>query len=727
MLILLLSLLLLAHAAAADQDLEARTRAARLRAQVYLATGEWAKATGELERLADRFPRDRYILGDLAGAYQQQGEIDRAVEIFRRLLDLDPEAAVYRRDLAYLLSEAGRYGEVLDLLADVLRSPQEAGPELIQLLVQACDRSGRGAEADRLYETLLQRRPSDPPLLLAMGERYLSQQRPEEAVVFFRQAHAVEPRNPRALKGMALAMGPEWRTQYREYLLPVLVLDRQDAEVPYLLGEFYLADDPEKAGRYFHEALKRLRKKDATSPYEQDMEARLYYRLGWRMRAESLFRKLLEQRPGDIDLKNDLAEMLIADGRDEEVLELLPPGAGDGRSARLRTTVYLQRRRWSAAAGELSLLVAQSPTDESLKLDLAEALESSGDWPAALDLHDEVLRRKRGRTTAERAYEMRHQLRTRRGSHLGLHLDHTGLTGEDSFGFRPLLRWQVGSRLHGALHGSVHRRADRTIADHPDFSKRMGDYGLALGYALRPDWEVEVYARGHLWHLEGRPNFGVATRYYLERGGAVEASGSVNDVWSEPVDAILYKGLFNQARLSFYLPLAGRWAVQGQAYWRGLRLHRTQYFGSERRGSIGLSREILRRPYGASFPLRSLNLSVAHERTWSSQEAAFLELIRLLDRTSATSVELLAHFLLCQRSSLDLAVFAGRDPERDLAPGELLGLSFRFQADLSSNLAFYASGFFSSESSVEATGGSYRQARAGLIHYFKKNIHHLQK
>lgn len=726
MLILLFSLLLLARAAAADQDLEARTRAARLRVQAYLATGEWAKAADELGRLADRFPQNRYILGDLAGAYQRQGETGRAVEIYRRLLDIHPEAAVYRRDLAYLLSEAGRYGEVLDLFAEIRRSPQDADSDLIELLAQTCDRAGRRAEADSLYETLRQRHPDDPTLLLAMGERYLGQQRPEEALVFFRQVHAIEPRNPRILKGMALALGPERRAQYREYLLPVLVLDKQDAEVPYLLGEFYFADDPEKAGRYFQEALKRLQKKDATSPYEQSMEARLHYRLGRRIRAESLFRKLLEQRPGDIDLKNDLAEMLITDGRDNAALELLPPGAGDSRSAQLRVTVYLQRRWWSEAAGELSLLVAQSPSDENLKLDLAETLERSGDWPAALDLHDEILRRKRSRTTTERAYEMRRQLRTRRGLHLGLQLDHTSLTGEDSFGLRPSLRWQVSPRLHGVFHGSVHRRADRTIADHPDFSKRVGDYGLVLGYALRPGWEVEAHARGHLWHLEGRPNFGAATRYYPGRGGVVEASGSANDVWSEPVNAILYKGLFNQARLSFYLPFAGRWAVQGQARWRSLRLHRTQYFGSERRGGIVLSREILRRPYGASFPLRSLNLSVAHERTWSSQEEAFLELIRLLDKTSATSVELLVHFLFRQRSSLDLAVFAGRDPERDLAPGELLGLSFRFHADLSSDFALYASSFFSSESSVEATGGSYRQARVGLIYYFKKNIRHLQ-
>ena len=718
MIYLILLMLLPGIAAAQEEDLEARTRAARLRVQAYIAREEWVAAAEALARLTENYPDDRYILADLAMVHQQRGHTDQAVEIYRRLLELYPENQRYRQDLAYLLYETGRYTETVEVLAFLERDLDAADAGLLQVLAESCDRIGRAEKANHLYETLLARDPQDLSNLLLMGERHLAHQQPARARSYFQQARDLQPRNPRALKGLALALGAADQEPYQDYLLQVLVLDKQDPEVPYLLGESHLASDPHRAAKFFQESLRRLEKVDQPNPYQQGLRARLLYRLGQRQQAEEIFRLLLDQNPDDQSRRNDLAEILVDDGRHADALELIPPGIGDTRAAQLRARVYLERREWSRAVGELVFLVEQFPADEYLKLDLAEALERSGDWPGALRIHDEVLRSGRGRPTVERAYEMRRELRAARGGALGLAFNHVGLTDEASFDLGSFLRWPLNSRLQGTVRGTAGLHEDNAILARPDFSKKVGAYGLELGCALLPAWDLSVYGGGYLRHADDRLHLGLKTRYRPNRGGSVEIDGSVNNLWTGPVDAVMYEGLFHQARLSLYLPLAARFALQGQATWRGFRIHRRQDFGDELKGTLVLGREMVRLPYGASIPLRALNLSVAHERSRADQKKAFANLIRLPEETRVTTLNLLAHFLFARRSILNLSPFVGWDPERDLSFGELYGFTGQFHADIRSNVSLDASGFYAAETSVQAQGGSYREARLNLIYYF---------
>jgi len=337
------------------RDLVSRARATRLRAQAYLAKEAWTEAERQLTALNQRFPEDRFVLSDLATACQRLGQIDRADGIYRQLIKLYPETPSYRRDRIYLLFETERYPTVVELID---AEPEPPTGELRRLLATALDRTGQEERADQFYDAALTESPEDFDLLLMMGERQLGKGRSERALSYFEQALPLQPRNPRLLKDLALAVQEEDPEQYRQYLLPILVYDRSDAEVPYLLGEFYRPDDPQRARKYYQEGIRRLQKKvlRSTDLYHQSLEARLRYRIGERIEAENRYRDLLVRHPDATDLRDDLAQLLVEERRWDEALELIPPDSTGDRASWLRVAVHQARGDWPRLADELSIL-----------------------------------------------------------------------------------------------------------------------------------------------------------------------------------------------------------------------------------------------------------------------------------------------------------------------------------------------------------------------------------
>jgi predicted Zn-dependent protease len=703
--------LLLAAAVPAEEDLDARVRAARLRVQAHVALEEWAAAERQLEKLVERFPDDRYLLADLALACQRQGKIDRAAALYQHLLERYPEERAYRQDLFYLLFEAGRYAELIELAEGA--SEPLAG-ELCQLVGESLDRTGQSGRADRLYAEALERSPDDVFLLLLLGERQLGRERPDRALLYFQRAHELHPREPRALRGLALCVRGEDPGRYRQYLLAALECDPADAETAYLLGESYLPEDRQRAIGYYREALRRLEAKARLDAYQQGLEARLLHRLGRSREAEARFRALLAARPDAADLRAGLAQLLIDEERFGEAVELLSADRTDIPAAWLRAEAHRRTGAWALLAAELAFLVERHPEDWALRLDLADALARAGQWREALRVCAALLAAPPGRRAAERAFEQRQDLLRERGTALALEGLHAGLPDEEAWELQTSLHWQLTPRLRGTARWTGGLYRDDAIPDRPDFSREMHQGSLELAYAFRPNWgtSARIDGRSH-----GRLGLGARTWYQPRRGGTVELEAGLSEPWTEPVDAVLYEGFLHRAALSLYTPLSARWHLQGQGAWRSFRGRGDRYFGRESRLGASLGREMLRLPYGSSFPLRSASLSGLFEATWSEQEPEMAGLIRLQEETRMLGLGLSGRFLFSGRALLDLSLFIGLDPERELGPGELYGLSSEFRADLSPRLMLYAGGTFASESSLQATGGTYHRARAGSIYY----------
>lgn len=603
----------------ADEDLDIRIRAARLRVQAHMAREEWAAAEVQLHRLVEHLPADVYVLGDLAVACQRQGKADSAIAVYRRLLELAPQEPAYRQDLAYLLYETGRHAEVIELF-DQAHQPPEG--QLRRLLAQSLDRTGQRERADSLYAAALLSSPDDADLLLTVGERLLNRGKPQEALPYLQRAQILQPRKPRPLKALALAVQAEDPEQYRQYLLPVLVLDKNDAEAPFLIGELYRTATPERAAKYYRAALARLEKREEPELYEQTLKARLLGRLGEQAQAEEILRQLLETNPESVDLRLDLAQLLVDAGRLDEALEVMPADSVEVRAAWLRLDIFQQRGDWPGQAAELALLADRDPGSWSLRLDRVDALARSGRWPAALQLCDSLLAAPPTRAAAERAFELRRNLLLWHGTALALEGTHTGLPQEGAWGARPTLRWQFTPRSSGALRWISGLYEDDALPARPAFSARVDEFSVELAHEPRPDWEIGVQGRGYLGNLERRPGLGVRLRRSLRRGGALEFAVHANELWTEPVDAVAHQGLFHRASFALSTPLIARLYLQSQASWRRFQVQDDRYFGREGRVSLFLGRELLRLPYGTALPLRSVNLSLAFEAARTAQKAA---------------------------------------------------------------------------------------------------------
>ena len=701
---------------AAAENSHERLRTSWLRVQAYTGLGQWQAAIDELQRVLEARPQDEQALAELANAHLQMGEREKAIGIYRRLVVDHPERPAYRSDLAYLLSDSGYHDEVVRLLEHFFDRPTEVDHALLQLLASACDASGQTERADRMYAELLRRDPDNVDYLLIAGERLLARGQRAPARSHFERAFALQPRHPRTRKGLALSLDDRSGERYRALLLPVLVLDRADGEVPHWMGDLLYATDRDKALKYYAESLRRLERRQGADNYSQLLRARALYRLERRESAQALFDSLLAATP-DVGLRNEIADLFVDDGRDDEALALIPPGTGDTRSARLRSLIYLKRGDWPRTAAELTAVAAVDSTDEELELSLAEALWRAGAWREALAIEEKVLFQPGyAPATAERALELRRELHRLRGSRAALEMRHVGLTGESTWGLAPSLRWAIDEDLAAAVELSGVNYSDDARPGAADFSAGVAGVGLAVTYAVDRRWDVTVHGRTHGAHADSRAGWGLQSTATIFGSARTEAEVSFNNLWQEPVDAVAEHGFFDVGSLALSMPV-GKWFVQGRGSRRRLHL-RGDRFGDETRTALFVGREIRRWAYGSTSPLRSLSVSLAHEHTWSEQVAAFEPLIDLPAETGLNTVGLNLYLLVAGRTQVSLSPFLGWDPERDLSFGDVYGLTAVAHADLTRRFAIEGEGFLATESSLLAAGGTYRTARLALLCYY---------
>lgn len=712
--------LLLLSAPLAAQDTDTRVRAARLRAQAHIGKADWAAATAELERLAEVRPDDAYVLADLALTYLRQNRPAEAEALYRRLVRLHPDRLQHRIDLAYVLHDGGRFDEVCQVLETVHGDPGGVPDAVLDILADALERTGRGDRAEVLFETQLSRRPEDADLLCRAGEWHMRRGRAESARALFWRARRANPDSPRPLKGLAAALGESDPGQRRRYLTLALALDLSDPELPYLIAEGEWDSDRRGAIARYEETLRRLDQGAFAEPYFRRLEARVRYRLGERAAADSLMAVLVRQYPGDSAQRNDFADLLLENGRAEAALAMLPPGKGDLRSARLRASIYLRQHEWAAAAAALQQIATQTPGDVDLKLDLADALARAEQWQQALAVQREVLFGATPAGARERAYELRRSLRSGRGGAVGLTVDHVGLAGEASWQPGPWVRWHLTQSLAARLRWQSGHYRDDNLPSMPGFTGQVQQYSAEALWVPRAGLEMGLSTWGFTGRVDRRPGGLARGRLAWGAGGSAAGEVAVGELWREPVDAVAHRGLADRAQASVSLPLAGFY-LQAQGIWRSLKLEETAAFGGDRRLSIFVARQILQRPYGARFAVRSLSLTLAHEVSESDQRARFLPLFELPPRTRVTTVGVYTHLLWGGRGHLDVAPFVGRDPDRGLAFGDLYGLSLSGQILVGRRAALRASVFGASESALQTGAGRYRNASVELVYYLDRD------
>jgi arylsulfatase A-like enzyme/Flp pilus assembly protein TadD len=171
------------------------------RAHNRLKAGETDSALAELEALVAADPANPVFRGDLAQAFRERGELDRALPLYRRAAEdaADNPDAWY--DLASALQEAGRPGEAREALERALHlDPGRA--EAHNTLALTLLAEGKLEDALRELELATALDPRDATALNNQGNVLRGLGRLDDAERAYRRAAEVAPRYAEPLNGL---------------------------------------------------------------------------------------------------------------------------------------------------------------------------------------------------------------------------------------------------------------------------------------------------------------------------------------------------------------------------------------------------------------------------------------------------------------------------------------------------------------------------------------------
>ncbi|MFN0169495.1 MAG: tetratricopeptide repeat protein [Bryobacteraceae bacterium] len=190
--------------ALAAAALEAPRRRGAESAELLLALGtnlvsaaNWAEAVPVLEQLIRRFPDREEAYGLLAQAYRGTGELARATESLRRLAERKPGFPMIHVSLAQALMEEGptRTEAALAALAKAERS-SPADPDVYFLRGKLHLAQGRLNDAVAAFSRAIALQPDSPTFRYQLGLAYQRMEKHREAKdQFERMKHLREPEN----------------------------------------------------------------------------------------------------------------------------------------------------------------------------------------------------------------------------------------------------------------------------------------------------------------------------------------------------------------------------------------------------------------------------------------------------------------------------------------------------------------------------------------------------
>ncbi len=126
----------------------------------------------------------------VAARFQQRGRTDEALDVLRRIADLEPDDVAARIKYAEALSRAGRREQAAEQFEEAAR-----------LLLE----EGREEDYLKVAERLLYHRPNDADLAGDLARRYLKLRDPKRALAKLQICFKANPRDPRTLGALAEA------------------------------------------------------------------------------------------------------------------------------------------------------------------------------------------------------------------------------------------------------------------------------------------------------------------------------------------------------------------------------------------------------------------------------------------------------------------------------------------------------------------------------------------
>jgi len=207
----------------------------------YRGAGDLAQAQRVYEDTLPLAKGDPIFLGNYANLLLDTRDYDRAAQVARSALDIDPKNTAANYVLATCLTRGGDQAQAEPLLEIALQAnPQRA--EFLTLRGMHLLKSKAYAQADECFKHLLRLHPRHAEAYVGLARIAMEQDRLEEALVYQDQAIALKPAIPESHLNRGVILS--WLGRLDEAVLSVqecIRLSPEDAEAHFYLGMFYLA------------------------------------------------------------------------------------------------------------------------------------------------------------------------------------------------------------------------------------------------------------------------------------------------------------------------------------------------------------------------------------------------------------------------------------------------------------------------------------------------------
>jgi tetratricopeptide (TPR) repeat protein len=162
--------------------------------------------TIELPEAAAADAAEAVRLCERGGKRAGEGNYRKAVEIYKRALELDPGLLGARRDLAMACVELEEFDEAKNHLIEVLRLDPKDCWSWVVLANLYSKHDKDFATAEKFHKRALEATPNDPWALNGLAAVKMEQGQPQEAIKCFDAAIAAHPKFANALYGKAMVL-----------------------------------------------------------------------------------------------------------------------------------------------------------------------------------------------------------------------------------------------------------------------------------------------------------------------------------------------------------------------------------------------------------------------------------------------------------------------------------------------------------------------------------------
>ncbi len=285
-------------------------------ARTLVALGRGEEAIPVLEKVVEMQPQEAPLRLDLARAYRQARNLDRAAEVLGELAEGDPENIQVAFELASVLTlmgdrlRASRKFEALLASSDPVAERHRR--VFLTNLALLREREGRHDEAVEMLREVLAEDPGDLDVQLRLFYIYQETSRREEALALTAELIAEHGENPYVLVARGRALAASDRLDEAADLLRAGIPNSADPELLYLAySQLYVTrEEFETAQAVIEDGL-------ADFPASERLRFQLgaiFERQKNYSAAEDEFQRLLSSNPDFADVLNYLGYMLAEKG-----------------------------------------------------------------------------------------------------------------------------------------------------------------------------------------------------------------------------------------------------------------------------------------------------------------------------------------------------------------------------------------------------------------------------